>query len=224
MPGLPATASRCAPAITTLWVSPVLVCATTFRDFTMAALASSVNTTAASVRRSAASASASITPTGTFRPLVVARREQPLRAARRAGIADDEKPDGALGDGGVLLVDDRATGVVDDGDGAGHPLRPVVGGRTARGFLRPQRDGAQPAGRGGRQQRCLVDGICAAGHGECRLPGRCHAQLLEFRGLNVKTLVPQRLCDVVHAGVISWACLRRGSALLVSAISCSLRR
>ncbi len=103
-------------------------------------------------------------PDGHLQTLVVAGCEQPLRAARPL-TADDEKPHRAACDGGVLLVDDRATGVVDDGDGACHPLGSVVCCHAARRLLRPQRDGAQAARRGWGQQRCLVDGVFAARHG-----------------------------------------------------------
>src|SRR5215208_4440296 len=64
-PGLRGKLSRCAPASTTFFSSPVFVCATMFRDLTMTGLLSSTSRTGALVRRSAASASLSITPTGT---------------------------------------------------------------------------------------------------------------------------------------------------------------
>jgi len=65
MPGLRGVLSRCAPASTRFFVSPVLVCATTFRVFTMTGLLSSTSRTGALVRRSTALASLSMTPTGT---------------------------------------------------------------------------------------------------------------------------------------------------------------
>ena len=118
-------------------------------------------------------------------------------------------------DRGVLLVDDRASRVVDDGDGAGHPLRPVVGGGAACRLLRTYRDSLQATCRGRPQQRRLVNRVAAAGGGQRRPSRRRHTKPFEFRRFNVETLVPQGFRDVVDAGVIPRRAFRAGPVVRV---------
>ena len=189
------TLSRCAPTMTTFLVSPVLVCATTFRDLIITALLSSTSRTGcvgAAQRRVRGRVD---DPDRNGELLVVARREQPGGAADRSpGGADDEQPDRALGDGGVLLVDDRATGVVDDGDRALDRHRTVVGGRAAGAFCGRSVSARKPPGGVVTSSDAWSTRWSRPATVSTGLPPSCPRQPLELRRLDVEIPCRAAVC------------------------------